>query len=364
MLIPTWLRSPFRAFPAASRACALGLAATLLTWIGARAWHYDARPRVFLLGDSFIGNYRYAPGTRLEDDLARLDPDCRIDNWAQSGAEPLDFLLQVHRGELLAGNPRAVIVALSADKFLAHERRPRLCARGVNLGWLPQNRVGWRIFHSLSLRDQGLVLVQKTALCLYGGADAAFNLWRENVEWSQDRRRMCHAPGDRHRRILERAREELAYLDSLTVPSQPTFAALPFARDASFMLRGLREEGVEAHVVLLPWGNPDIYARACTPKALAAREAVTARMRDWLRDQGVPVLDLTAPEALAHFPGPTWDDANHPKDAAVFEYMSRRIVETWPRPGNWPVGPVASSEIDDDGLPVDGDLGMGGTDGI
>lgn len=363
MLIPPWLRSPFRAFPAASRACALGLAATLLTWIGARAWHYDARPRVFLLGDSFIGNYRYAPGTRLEDDLARLDPDCRIDNWAQSGAEPLDFLLQLHRGQLLAGKPRAVIVAFSADKFLAHERRPRTCSHGTNLAWLPWNRVGWRVFRSLPSREQGLALVQKATLGFYGVADAVSALWRENVAWDHDRRRMCHAMGDRHERILEKAREKLAYLDSLTVPSQPTFAALPFARDAAFMLRGLREEGVEAHVVLLPWGNPEIYARVCTPRALAAREAVTARMRDWLRDQGVPVLDLTVPEAMAHFPGRAWDDANHPKDAAVFEYMSRRIVETWPRPGFWPAGPVASSAIDD-AMPADGDLGMGATDGI
>jgi hypothetical protein len=211
-------------------------------------------------------------------------------------------------------------------------------------------------------REQGLALVQKASLCLYGAADAIGALCREHVEWDRDRRRMCHAPGDRRRRILERAKEKLAYLDSVTVPTPQAFAALPFARDAAFMLRGLREEGVEAHVVLLPWGNPELYARVCTPRALANRDSLTERMRAWLRDQGAPVLDLTLQGELAHFPDRAWDDANHPKDAGVFEYMSRRIAETWPRPATWPAGTVVVSQSDE-ALPGDGDS-AGGTNGI
>jgi hypothetical protein len=351
-----------RAFPAAVRAGAIGLAATALTWIGVRIWHHDSRPRIFLLGDSFIGNYRYAPGTRLEDDLARLEPDCRIDNWAQSGAEPLDFLLQMYRGRMLAGKPRTVIIALSADKFLAHERRPRTCARGVNLGWLPWDRVGWRLVRSMPAREQGIALAQKAALCFFGMADAINAVWRERVGWNHDRRRMCQAPGSRHRQILERAKEKLAYLDSMKVPSQQAYGGLPFARDAAFMLHGLREEGIDARVVLLPWGNPEVYARVCTARALVARDSVTERMRAWLRDQNVPVLDLTSPAELAHFPGRAWDDANHPKDASVFEYMSHRIAETWPRPGEGPSGAVAAFEPDDE-EPANGAWETGGTDG-
>lgn len=358
----SWLRFSLRAFPAAARAAAIGAAATLLTWIGARVWHHDSRPRVFLLGDSFIGNYRYAPGTRLEDDLARLEPDCRIDNWAQSGAEPLDFLLQMYRGRLLAGKPRSVVIALSADKFLAHEHRPRTCSRGANLGWLPWDGVGWRLFRSLTSRERGLALVQKAALSFFGAADAVDAVWRERVVWNRDRRRMCHAPGDRHKRILERAKEKLAYLDTLKIPSQQAYAGLTFARDAAFMLRGLREEGVEPRVVLLPWGNPELYARVCTPRALATRDSLTERMRAWLRNQNVPVLDLSSAGEMAHFPGRAWDDANHPKDASVFEYMSRRIAEAWPRPGEGPAGPMAAYETDD-ALPGNGDAESGGTDG-
>ena len=341
ILIP--IRTLFRAFPAASRAGLIGLCASVCVWAGVRLAHHDARPRVFLLGDSFIGNYRFAPGQRLEDDLGRLQPGYRVDNWAQAGDQPLDFLLQLYRGRLIAGEPRIAIVAFSPDKFLPHGCPSRTDARGTNLRWIPWNRTGWELFLSLNPRQRNLAVAQQAALPFYALADGVRSLWREKVEWERDRKRMRSASSERGRRIFESCRARAHSQDTAVVPTPGRFADLPLARDADLLVRGLRAEGVETRVVLLPWGNPELLARVSTPKAAAGRDSITALMREWLADRNLDVLDLTVPEALAHFPASMWDDAEHPKDPALFEYVSRRISDEWPLAA-WPSGPFVSRE--------------------
>lgn len=106
-------KAALSAFPAGTRVALCALTISMLLFIALRAGFRDVRPAVFLLGDSFVGNYRLEPGERMEDLLGQVDPGLHVENWAEPGATPLDFFLQFSRGSLVAGRPQTAVVGLS-----------------------------------------------------------------------------------------------------------------------------------------------------------------------------------------------------------------------------------------------------------
>ena len=83
----------------------LALAASAVCLATVRARFRDARPGIFLLGDSFIGNYRFDPGQRLQDQLESRNPGDRVENWGEPGASPGDFYLHTTADDWWRASP-------------------------------------------------------------------------------------------------------------------------------------------------------------------------------------------------------------------------------------------------------------------
>lgn len=329
-------RSAFKNFPAFSRAALIAFSASLILLLALRIGGRDKRPGIFLLGDSCIGNYRLDPGGRMQDFLARLEPDMRVENLAEPGATPLDFFLQWSRGALVSGAPYAVVIAFEPGKFLDVTCPHRLDADGVNLRWIPWNRAGLELYRTLSPREKNVALVQEASLPFFALADAGRALWIRYVQWPWERSHMRTASADRRKRIEAKAAELGRNQEANPVPDEQAFEALPRARDAAFLIRSLREAGIETRVLLLPFGNPGLFQRTCSAKLLAKHDTLDVRMRHWLERKGVAYVDFNAPAERAHFPEPVWDDAMHLKDSAAFAYMALRAHESFAKASAWP----------------------------
>ncbi len=322
MLSLQWI---FRTFPAASRAALIAVTTTVLLLIGLRLFFNDPRPSLFLLGDSCIGNYRLDPGQRLQDILERMDPGTRVENWAEPGATPLDYYLQWQRGALVAGAPAKVVIAFEPDKFMNQTCPHRLDEDGVNLRWIPWNRSGVDLFRMLSPHEKSVALVQQASVPFYAAADVGRLLWIRYLQWPSERKHMRNAPPTRRVKIEAKAAELGKAWDTVTVPDEAEFAAMPRTLDAGFLMRSLRRAGTETRVVLLPYGNPDLLKKIWSPAVLAKQDSMVVLVRHWLESQGVEFIDLNAPDAIAHFPDPVWDDMAHLKDPAAFSYMAERV---------------------------------------
>jgi hypothetical protein len=318
----------FTTFPALSRAALIGSGLTLALLIGLRIAYHDARPSLFFLGDSGIGNYRLDPGLRLQDALQRSLPEMRVENWAEPGATPLDYYLQWHRAALAAGKPAMVVVAMEHSKFMNEACPHRFDEDGVNLRWLPWSRNGAELFGRLTAHERNVALVQQASVPFYAAADVGRLAWIRYLQWPSERKRMRNAGPERRKKIEAKAAELGKSWDTIPVPDDSAFAALPRARDGEFLFKSLRDAGIRTRVLLLPYGNPDMLAEQWSPNARARLDSVAALMRRWLDAHGVEYIDLNAPEERAHFPNPVWDDLQHIKDPAAFAYMAERVRAT------------------------------------
>lgn len=316
--------SVFRTFPAISLAISIGLGVSLACWGIARFRFHDPRPKLFLLGDSNIGNYRLDPGDRLEDAWQREEPGLRVENWAEPGATPLDFFLQYCRGTLLAGRPQRVVIALEPQKLLPGVRPHRFDEGGVNLRWLPFSRQGWELWRRLTPEERNVAVAQKASLPLYAIADCVRSLWLRWIQWPRERAKMLAAGDERRRKIEAKAVERAEREETEEIPGDRELAELAYAQDAAFVLAALRAEGVETRVILMPYGNPEINRKTCSPSLLAKHDTLVVRMRRWLDRQQVDYVNLNAPEELERFPPSVWDDQDHLKDPAAIAYIARR----------------------------------------
>ena len=323
------LASLFRTFPAASRAAFIALSLSAVAFTAARIYFSSGgRPQVFILGDSDIGNYRLVPGDRLQDVLERKEPGIRVVNWAEPGATPLDLYLQYRRGTLLAGRPQAVVIAFEPPKFISKVCPHRLDDGGANLRWLPWSREGLSLLRHLSRCERNEALVQQASLPFFALADALQQLWVRCVQWPHERAAMFTAGEERRRRIEAKARERAEGEVNYTIPGEEDFAAQTLAKDAQFLLAALRADGVETRVILMPYGNPELLRKTCSPEVLAKHDTVLVRMRHWLQAQSVAYIDLNAPGEMAHFPAASWDDLDHMKDPAAFAYVADRVHQS------------------------------------
>ena len=321
-------RSLFKNFPAASHAASIAISLSLVLLVGMQVCFHDRRPKIFLLGDSAIGNYRLDPGQRLQDFMERRDTGVRVENWAEPGATPLDFFLQYSRGSLVAGSPRSVVIALAPDKFLESTCAHRLDEDGVNLRWIPWDRTGVEFFRRLSPRERSVALVQQVSVPFYAVADVGRSLWIRYVQWPWERSHMRTASIERQRMIEKKSLEWGRAQDTEKIVDDRAFDDLPKARDAEFLVHSLREKGIETKVIILPFGNPNLIRKTCSKRVLASHDTLIARMRDWLEDLGVTYVDFNTAEERGHFPDSDWDDLDHLKAPSAFAYMSDRICKS------------------------------------
>ncbi len=322
------LKAAFRNFPAASRAAMISVSMTLIMVLAARFVLKDDRPAVFLLGDSCIGNYRLDPGTRLQDIMEKQNPHIRVENWAEPGAAPLDFYLQMTHGRLLAGHPKAVVVALEPSKFLDQGKDHRLDDGGRNLRWIPWNRYGLDLFFRLTPKERNIALVQQASVPFYAIADFARSAWTKYIQWPWERNQMRTASPERRKKIEAKSIEQGRIQEAAPLVDYLTYANLPRAKDAAFLLQSLQDEGIETRVLILPFGNPDLIERTFPLVAKAKHDSIDILMKHWLKDLGVAYIDFNQSEEIKHFPDSTWDDLSHLKSPSAFVYMSKKILDS------------------------------------
>jgi hypothetical protein len=323
------LRKATEMFPAASLALGLAVSCSLAAWGIVRLIHRTDRPRVFLLGDSCIGNYRLRPGHRFQDLLQRTNPAFSFDNLAEPGATPLDYAMELFKGDFLLGEPDRVVMALTPDQLLGGDSH-RLSDDGASLRWMPWNRSGLDLWMDLSPRDREVALVQQANLLLFGWVDVLQALWVHHFLWPWDRHHMLSGGLHRRERIYEHAVAVGKGLETVQIGSLPRFMENPRAQDAAKVLEILHRKRIPTLVVILPFANPSLIEKAFSPLALAKRDTSIARTRQWLDLQGAAYIDLNQPQNIAQFPDSRWDDHVHLKDPRAFAYMAT-MVDDWIR---------------------------------
>ncbi len=309
----------------------LATSISILLLIGIRIESFRHHSKIFLLGDSGIGNYRLDPGQRLQDFLEKDAPGTWVGNFAEPGAAPLDFMLQYSKGALVSGQPQTVVIALSPDNFLDGAENHRLDDNGVNLRWIPWTVNGWNIFKSLSTKDRKVALVQQAGVPFYAIADVGRFLWIRYVQWPWERSKMRSSNSDRRVRIEKKSREIGHFEERLKIADQISFSQLPRAKDAELLLKSLRDRNIESRVVLLPFGNPKLIKNTCSVRVQAKHDTLDMRMRHWLDGLSEEYVDLNGPEEMTHFPDSVWDDLAHLKSPSAFIYISEKIVSSLKR---------------------------------
>jgi hypothetical protein len=178
----------------------------------------------------------------------------------------------------------------------------------------------------LDRKQRGNAVVQQFSLPFFALVDAGQAAWVHLVQWPLERDRMLRASCDRRREIERASSGAGAAFGSTPIGDSTVFSGTVQARDADFLLRSLREQGVESVVVLMPFGNPDLLQKTWSAAALANRDRVVELMKAWLDRRNVAYVDFNSPAELAHFPDRSWDDPVHLKDPGAFAYMSERIA--------------------------------------
>ncbi len=324
MSILSLIRKPFRSFPAISRALSILILLNAATFGVIHFLLRDPRPSIFLLGDSCIGNYRPAPGARVQDFLQRMEPGYRVVNLAEPGANALDFTLLMYKGFFFAQPPRYAVFTFAPDKLVDSRHRERMDESGANLRWLPLNRDGLRIWKVLSPQERNTAVVQKIGLGVYGFTDIITHFWVHGVQWPQERKAMQNASPERHRKIMEHARRGGLSLDTMCILSDHDYRSQIRVRDFQLLLNLLHSHQTTPVVIIHPQGNPALLARVYSPSALARCDLMDARLCQWLSNQNVSFDDLT-PNARTNFPDSDWDDAEHLKAPAAFFRIARTI---------------------------------------
>lgn len=318
------LRAVFHTYPAISRALAILIAINLVAWACIRIAFCDHRPRLYMLGDSCIRSYQMAPGTRMEDLLQGMLPGMLVENWAEVGTSPLDFLLQLNKGILLSASPTYVVVVMAPDKMLGLDSPLRV--HNADLRWLPLDRTGLQIWNTLSPQERNNAVVEKASLLLYGFTDlvraAVVNYWK----WPHDRAVMRHNSPCRRREIKNRALMFGKTLDSTAIGSDADFDTLIRTRDTRLLFDILCHKAIPHLVVLHPCGNPTLLSQTFSPRALAKQDTIILRMRKWLNTRQTPYIDFNLPNRLSNFPDSVWDDNAHLKATQSIGYLSKQTA--------------------------------------
>lgn len=319
------VRAFFRTYPAISRTFAILIALNLVTWACVRIAFYDNRPHVCMLGDSCIRSYQMAPGTRMEDILQGMLPGMQVENWAESGTSPLDFLLQLNKGALLCSSPTYVVVVMAPDKMLGLDSPLRV--HNEDLRWLPLDQTGLQIWNTLSPQERNNAVVEKVGLLLYGFTDlvrsAVINYWK----WPHDRAVMRHNSPCRRKEIRTKAQLFGKALDVTAIGSDADFDTLIRTRDTRMLLDVLRHKDIPHLVILHPCGNPTLLSQTFSPRALAKRDTIVLRMRKWLNTRRATYIDFNLPNKLSNFPDSVWDDNAHLKAAPPVYYLSQQTAD-------------------------------------
>ncbi len=307
--------------------CAL---VTCACWLSVRSTVDSKRPLLLYVGDSFTGNYRLAPGDRLEDRTPVVLPRWQVRNFAWPGARTLDMLLQVHKAQTLLGRVDRVVLPLFVTKFAVAPPYIRLDKRGDNLKWLRADSSSLAVTVTLDDEHEKKLLVHKLGL-LVGFYDLLEQLYVERVQWPAERDAIAGDPAERRARIDAKNAGRARSWNDRNVDAD-AIATSPAARDLDLLAKYLEGQGIPLLVVWLPVGNMDIVRARFSETARDNLATVRQAALEWTRSRGIDHVDLV--DAL---PGRYYDDFTHLDEVAGIEVVVD-AVSAWVR-GSGQAGP-------------------------
>ena len=297
-----------RWWPNAALLSVLGcLALSTSCYLSVRYSADDDGPLLLYAGDSRTGNYRFAPGDRLQDlTPERIPEGWLVHNYAWPGARPLDILLQIQKAETLLGHVDRVVVPLSVSRFRVGDPYLRLDKRGDNLKWLHADSLSLPTLETLDHEHKKNLLIHKLGL-LMGFYDWIELMVVKNIQWPHEREIALNDPPKRRAKINAKTRRRATQWD--TVPINPeSFLESPAARDMDLLVDYLDAQSIPLLIVWLPVGNMDAVAATFSEKGRARLEEVRRLAVQWSRSRGVDHIDL-----VHSFKGEHYDDFTHLK---------------------------------------------------
>lgn len=300
------------------------LALTAVAWLFAFASHHSARHTLLVLGDSVFAGYRQEPGVRFQDWLQRdIGKDWSVVNFAEPSAQTGDFYLRLTEAELLGVKPDLVVIGLAPQKLVPEAvGASRLNEDGMNLGWLPMSREGYRYYQTLDQHLQRMTLTRKAGL-LFGFYDGLRALSLEYLEWPIQRRNRAHASESRRAAWIEQHALELEQRWSNAQDTTPV-SKTDRAQDFAFLIEALRARQIRTVVIMPPALHPNAL-RMLSTTALHNLNVVYQESLELCAQLAVPVLDFNAPDKRTRFVSAEWDDLNHLRAPACFRRMARAV---------------------------------------
>jgi len=305
------------------------LAATLLSWAGARATFSSTRPHLLILGDSVLTTYCIAPGSRLEEVLQRkLGSRWSVQSFAESASRMGDYYPQLAKAELLGFAPDTAVIQLNPAKL---EREwdvgPGLNGDGRELMWVPLDAEGARYVNLLSPHYKDVFLTRKASL-LFGFFEVFWSAWDVHVGAPSKRRKMRAEP-----RALRAARARKHAIEmgqrwskNVELLTYERFRSSSEVRHLDFLLDALNRRHAKSILLLPPWPNPSLIDVAFTDRGRAALALLRAHTARYASERKVTLLTLDDPEVLKKLAPSDWDDLDHPRSPRSFALMADAIV--------------------------------------
>ncbi len=285
---------------------AIPLGLTLLAAIPAFSQADDEQPVAIFIGDSFTGNYRFEPGTRLQDLLEDKMPGWQVFNHARPGAQPLDYYMQVHQALWLHPRVDAVVLPIQVSKLMPGENPVRMDKRGDNLKWWNVD-LSSPLWASLNNEYRKKVLIHKAGL-FFGFLDMAEYLYVEEIQSPMERAQMRENSADRQKKMAAKAKRVATYWNDYTVDIARVMTSRG-VQDLAFLIADLKARAIPIHAILVPGGNPTIVRDHFPPQAKQTLRDAAEATRHWCR-----AMDISYTDVIDALPGESYDDFYHLKE--------------------------------------------------
>jgi len=306
------------------------LAATLLSWAGARFTFSSTRPHLLILGDSMLTTYCVAPGSRLEDLLrGKLGSRWSVHSFAESASRMGDYYPQLAKAELLGFAPDTAVIQLNPAKLEQEwDVTPGLNDDGRELMWVPLDAEGARYVNLLSPRYKEVFLTRKASL-LFGFFEVFRSAWDVHVGAPRKRRQMLAEPrSQRAARARKRAIEMgRRWSERIQLLTYERFRASSEVRHLDFLLDALNRRHAKSILLLPPWPNPSLIDVAFTDRGRAALALLQAHTARYAQERRVTLLTLDDPEVLKTLAPSDWDDLEHLRSPRPFALMADAIAK-------------------------------------
>jgi hypothetical protein len=290
----------------------------LISYFSFSLQHNSDKKTVFLIGDSFTGNYRFDEGDRLQDIIEKDYSEFQTFNLARPGARTLDMLMQLHQGIFLFGKPDKVILPIYSNKTLNFsDKYHRLDKRGDNLKWLQVSKSSERVYNSLDDEHKKKLLIHKLGL-FTGFYDAFEYLFVNYLQWPKEREQAINSSEKRNAKIAKK-NKTLGMKWSKGEVSLDAFNESKAMDDLNLLIKFVKDQNIDITFLILPPGNLDVVGDF----NIVAKNKIHLSHRfmvNFMYEHDLKFIDL-----FFNFKGEWFDDFRHPIDPKSNEMISTQL---------------------------------------